>query len=148
MFAEYDRTHFPLVKVTIFGIPNEEDFDLFLEEWLKLYEEKNDFMFLFDIRFLGEVSLKYCVKMSMFIYRLRKRPYQYLQKSMILLNNNNVKRLLDFIFVLQPPVAPVYLYNTDQSSEDLKELALSINRESLTDNIVYIKPNKPFLPFM
>jgi len=148
MFAEYDRTHFPLVKVTIIGIPSNNDFDLFLEEWLRLYEEENDFMFLFDIRFLGEVSLKYCVKMSMFIYRLRKRPYQYLQKSMILLNNNNVKRLLDFIFVLQPPVAPVYLYNTDQSSEDLKELAQSITRESLTDNIVYIKPNKPFLPFM
>jgi len=148
MFADYDRTHFPLVKVTIIGIPSNNDFDLFLEEWLRLYEENRDFMFLFDIRDLGDVPLKFCVKMSMFIYRLRKRPYQYLQKSMILLNNNNVKRLLDFIFVLQPPVAPVYLYNTDQSSEDLKELAQNITRESLTDNIVYIKPNKPLLPFM
>ena len=120
----------------------------FLEEWLKLYEERNDFMFLFDIRNLGDVSIKYCVKMSMFIYRLRKRPYQYLLKSMILLNNNNIKRLLDFIFVLQPPVAPVYLYNTNISSDNLKELAQNITRESLTDNIVYIKPNKPFLPFM
>ena len=97
MFAEYDRTHFPLVKVNISGIPSNNDFDLFLEEWLILYEEERDFMFLFDIRNLGDVPIKYCVKMSMFIYRLRKRPYQYLQKSMILLNNNNVKRLLDFI---------------------------------------------------
>ena len=105
-------------------------------------------MFLFDIRDLGDVPIKYCVKMSMFIYRLRKRPYQYLQKSMILLNNNNVKRLLDFIFVLQPPVAPVYLYHTETSSDDLRELAQNISRESLADNIVYIKPNKPFLPFM
>ena len=148
MFAEYDRTYFPLVKVNISGIPSNNDFDLFLEEWLRLYEEERDFMFLFDIRDLGDVSLKYCVKMSMFIYRLRKRPYQYLQKSMILLNNNNIKRLLDFIFILQPPVAPVYLYHTETSSEDLRELAENISRESLTDNIIYIKPNKPFLPFM
>ena len=63
-------------------------------------------------------------------------------------NQLNVKRLLDFIFILKPPVAPVYLYNTDQSSEDLKELAQSIIRVTFTDNIVYIKPNKPFLPFM
>ena len=31
MFAEYDRTHFPLVKVTIICIPSNNDFDLFLE---------------------------------------------------------------------------------------------------------------------
>ena len=91
MFSEYDRTYFPLVKVNISAIPSNNDFDLFLEEWLRLYEEERDFMFLFDIRSLGDVPFKYCVKMSMFIYRLRKRPYQYLQKSMILLNNNNVK---------------------------------------------------------
>ena len=148
MFAEYDRTHFPLVKVNISGIPSNNEFDMFLEEWLNLYEEERDFMFLFDIRDLGDVPIKYCVKMSMFIYRLRKRPYQYLQKSMILLNNNNVKRLLDFIFILQPPVAPVYLYYTEVSSDNLKELAENISRENLIDNIVYIKPNKPFLPFM
>ena len=67
---------------------------------------------------------------------------------MILLNNHKMESLLNFIFVLQPPVAPVYLYHTEVSSEDLKELAQNISRESLTDNIVYIKPNKPFLPFM
>ena len=148
MFAQYDRTHFPLVKVNISGIPSNNDFDLFLEEWLRLYEENREFMFLFDIRDLGDVPIKYCVKMSMFIYRLRKRPYQYLQKSMILLNNRKIESLLNFIFILQPPVAPVYLYHTETSSEDLRELAENISRESLTDNIVYIKPNKPFLPFM
>ena len=148
MFAEYDRTHFPLVKVNISGVPSNDDFDSFLEEWLILYEEERDFMFLFDIKNLGDVPIKYCVKMSMFIYKLRKKPYQYLQKSMILLNNRKVESLLNFIFVLQPPVAPVYLYNTDESSDNLKELAQTITRESLTDNIVYIKPNKPFLPFM
>ena len=67
---------------------------------------------------------------------------------MILLNNYKIEHLLNFIFVLQPPVAPVYLYHTELPSDDLKELAQSINRENLTNNIIYIKPNKPFLPFM
>ena len=80
MFSEYDRSSFPLVKVKIVGIPSDNDFDEFLRHWLQLYEEMNDFSFLFDIRELGNVSLKYCVKMAMFIYKLRKNKYQYLKK--------------------------------------------------------------------
>ena len=60
MFAEYDRTYFPLVKVNISGIPSNNDFDLFLEEWLRLYEEEIDFMLSNDIaRTIQELSSEY-----------------------------------------------------------------------------------------
>lgn len=143
MFYEYDKSSFPLVKVNIVGIPTNEEFDNFLREWLQLYEEQNDFSFLFDIRELGNVSLKYCVKMSLFIYKLRKKEYQYLQKSVIILNDNRVKRLVDFIFAIQPPVADVFiLMNQTDSLKDLEHFSNTINRTNLDEfeNVVFIEP--------
>lgn len=143
MFYEYDKSSFPLVKVKIVGIPTNEEFDGFLREWLQLYEEQKDFSFLFDIRELGNVSLKYCVKMSLFIYKLRKKEYQYLQKSVIILNDNRVKRLVDFIFAIQPPVADVFiLMNQTDSLKDLEHFSNTINRTNLDEfgNVVFIEP--------
>ena len=47
--------------------------------------------------------------MSAFIHRLKKEPEQYLQKSIILVNNSFIQNLLDLIFFIQSPVAPVYI---------------------------------------
>lgn len=144
MFSVYDRSSFPLVKVKITGIPSNDDFDEFLRQWLQLYEEMEDFSFLFDIRELGNVSLKYCMKMSMFIYKLRKREYQYLQKSVIVLNDNKIQRLLDFIFAIQSPVADVFIYNNNTDSiEELELFAHNISLVNLEDydNVLYIEPN-------
>ena len=47
--------------------------------------------------------------MSAFIYRLKKEPIQYLQKSIIIVNNSFIQSLLDLIFFIQSPVAPVYI---------------------------------------
>ena len=47
--------------------------------------------------------------MSEFIYKLKKKPIQYLQKSIIIVNNSFIQSLLDLIFFIQSPVAPVYI---------------------------------------
>lgn len=144
MFSEYDRSSFPLVKVKIIGIPSDNDFDEFLRQWLQLYEEMNEFSFLFDIRELGNVSLKYCMKMSLFIYKLRKKEHQYLQKSVIVLNDNKIQRLLDFIFAIQSPVADVFIYNNNTDSiEELELFAHNISLVNLEEynNVLYIEPN-------
>ena len=49
--------------------------------------------------------------MSIFINDLKKQECQYLQKSIILINSNMVKYMLDIIFMIQSPVAPVYITN-------------------------------------
>ena len=111
----------------------------------------NEFSFLFDIRELGNVSLKYCMKMSLFIYKLRKKEYQYLQKSVIVLNDTKIQRLLDFIFALQSPVADVFIYNNNTDSiEELELFAHNISLVNLEEynNVLYIEPNKSFIPFI
>ena len=60
--------------------------------------------------------------MSKYIKDLRKSPHQYLQHSIILINDNKIKWMLDFIFYLQRPVAPVYIYNVAHGLEEPPDL--------------------------
>jgi hypothetical protein len=149
MFAEFDRTNFPIVKVTMNSSPESlEDFQDFLNKWTELYEEQNDFSFIFDTQSVTNPPLKYSIKMSQFIKNLRKRDYQYLQKSIILINSNKVQWMLDFIFLIQPPVAPVYIYNIHNNDLIEGNILLNNNIQKIMDHpdTSYIEPNKPFLP--
>ncbi len=80
--------------------------------------------------------------MSLFIKKLKKEKHQYLQKSIIYVNNNIVKRMLDFIFMLQPPVAPVYIID----NKDYIDLILNNNvDDNIIKKIIIILPGKSFL---
>ena len=141
---QYDNSNFPLVKVKLIGdLNNNDEFDQFLNEWLRLYDNQNDFTFLFDTLEVGNPPLKYCIKMANFIKKLRKRDYQYLQESIILINNNKIKWMLEFIFQIAPPVARVYIFNiNDDSNIDINKLDDIKN----SSNSIIIEPGKPLLP--
>ena len=113
MFANYDYTEFPEVKVTFDGsINNETDFTLFIDQWRNLYEDKNYFTFLFDMSGMGYVNPKYCYKMALFISELKRQDIQYLTSTRIINVNRYLYYLLQLIFALQGPVAPVTIvYN-------------------------------------
>ena len=142
MFANYNFTKYhsdSIVSVKLNkNIIDDNDFNDFLTNWLWLYELKKDFSFVFDCEDVGYIPIKYCFKMSMFIKSLRKRDYQYLQKSIIFINNPKVKRLLDIILYIQPPVAPVYIIND-------KNLIEEILKNNIPENTEIILPSKSFL---
>ena len=123
MFAVYDYLRYEsesIVKVTLSSpIKNDMDFDIFLVQWLELYNNKRPFIFIFDTSNVGYIPLKYSLRMSIFIKDLKKQEYQYLQKSIILVNSNMVKYMLDFTFMIQPPVAPVYITNDDKDINNI-----------------------------
>jgi hypothetical protein len=157
MFAHYNYEKFPIVFVTFSeSINSETEFDQFLNEWLILYHNRQDFSFIFDTRNMKNISPKYAIKMTLFIKNLRKQPYHYLQKSLILVNDKHIKRLLDFVFTLQSPVAPVYLWqinsnensNNEYDKEYLIDTLNTINRLELKDNMIYIKANSSLIPFL
>ena len=143
MFAEFNTDKFPLVFVTFSeSLNSEEEFDEFLKGWLLLYHNCKDFIFIFDTRNMKNISPKYAIKMTLFIRKLKKEPYHYLKKSLIIMNDNRIKRLLDMVFSLQAPVAPVYLCLTEESDKDIiYEIAKNCSRENLSDNMIYIKPS-------
>lgn len=156
MFAEYNYDNFPVIFVSFSeSINSETEFDQFLNEWLILYHNRKDFSYIFDTRNMKNISPKYAIKMTLFIKNLRKEPYHYLQKSLILVNDKHIKRLLDFVFTLQSPVAPVYLWqidseniNEDYDKEYLINTLNTINRLELKDNMIYIKANSSLIPFL
>ena len=112
MWATFDYTKYEtdaIVKVEFSNEINDVSFDAFLKEWIQLYQAKRDFSFIFDTTRVGFVPLKYSIRMSSFIRKLKKCPYQYLQKSIFIVNNKFVEHMLDFIFMIQPPVAPIHI---------------------------------------
>ena len=141
MFAKFIYEMFPVVVVKFSrDIENAEDFDLFLKKWIELYENKKEFIFVFDTTEVGYPSIKYCVRMSMFIKKLRKEKIQYLKRSIIIVKNNRVKNLLNFTFYLQPPVAIVYL-----TKDTLSKVLANIYNINI-DKTIY--PGKPVIPFL
>ena len=114
-FATFDRSEFPKVKVTFSeNITDRNDFEKFLSEWLELYDNCKYFEFVFDTINVGLINPKYSIMMSLFIKELKKRDIQYLTKSEIYVYNKFTKYLLDLIFNLQKPVAPVHIYYDDE----------------------------------
>ena len=143
MFTIYDYSEYnekSIVRVT-FGetITDDNDFNDFLNKWLELYENKKDFIFIFNCENVGYVPIKYSIKMALFIRTLRRKDYQYLQKSIIYIPSPRVKRLLDFIFMIQPPVARVYIIN------DLKLIDDILLNNIINENIEIIEPGSSFL---
>ena len=109
MFVKFNYDNFPNIYVTLGKLNSIEEFNILTNEWLELYEQKIPFTFIFDSTNLEVYNLKYSFKMSEFIYKLKKKPIQYLQKSIIIVNNSFIQSLLDLIFFIQSPVAPVYI---------------------------------------
>lgn len=127
MFAEFDESQLPIVKITLNNrIEDDDDFNNFLNGWLKYYQQKKEVIFLFDATNVGYIPIKYCFKMSRFIRKLKQLDKQYLQRSFIFTNSWIVKSLLRIIFSTQSPVAPVYIIRT-------QELALLMNQD-INDN--------------
>ena len=82
--------------------------------------------------------------MSSFIKNLRQRPYQYLQKSYIIVGSQFIEKLLDMIFYLQPPVAPVYV--TKQTLPEVLQFIKNTYQMIEFTRVIY--PKKPLLPFL
>ena len=120
MFADYDVSSFPVVRVKFTKQIDDNDFDDFLNKWLELYRDKRDFNFIFDTRDMGYIHVKYCLQMALFIYRLKREPHQYLTHSKIIVDNIYIHNLLYIVFNIQKPVSPVDI--VDSYGELLSQL--------------------------
>ena len=109
-----DKTFFPLVIIKFKDtIESDEELQNFEKIWLDLYEDKKEFIFLFDTSELGYVNVQYCYKLKKVIDKIRSQEYHYLRKSIIIVSNVYIKHLLTLIFNITKPVATVYIYNSE-----------------------------------
>ena len=120
MFAKYDYIDFPVIKIDLSGtIKNNDDFFNFTNQWLKLYNKKENFEFIFNTYYSGLINPKYCILMALFIKKIKQQKIQYLQKSKIFVYNKYIFQLLKIIFYIEKPVAPVEIifYNELNNSK-------------------------------
>lgn len=126
MWCEIDKTNLPIIKVNFSNDTQiESEFDFLLEEWMKLYDDKQDFYFIFDTRNLSSLNIKYAYRISSFIKKLKKLPYQYLKKSIIIVKNSYITFLLNLVFSITLPVADVYLFSNHTDimiTEDIESI--------------------------
>ena len=138
MWANYNYSKFPIINVEFNKtIKNDIEFSDFLVKWTLLYQSKKDFTFIFNTIDVGFVNPKYCFKMTKFIKKLKKFNHQYLQKSIIIVSNKYIKYLLNIIFKLQKPVAPVYIVSTKENVNYDLLLKKIENNELDNFNVVY-----------
>jgi len=138
MWSLYNYTNFPVVYVSFHGnLNNKEKFNGFINNWKRLYQERNPFSFVFDTRHCGHVNIKYCFRMSAFIKKLKHEQKQYLQKSIIIYYRGWIKSLLQLTFSIQSPVAPVYLVNGNDNKEETIRL---LNNNIIPNNVIIYLP--------
>ena len=141
MWAKYDYSKFPIVKVTFNEkINGEEEFNEFLKEWVLLYDNKKDFTFIFDSSNISKFNISYAFKMRKFIKKIKEFPHQYLKKSLIIVSNKYVKYLLSIVFSVQKPIATVYIYDKKPDEElNFNNLMKNIE-ENINDDFKIIRP--------
>ena len=132
MFATFNKNAFPVVWVTMQGvIHHQKEFELFKKNWLSCYMSGEQFSFIFDTTNVGMVSIYYAYQMSSFIEDLKKRNFTTLKKSIIIAPNSYVRILLRMIFLLQTPVAPVFIV---ENKEDAIQLYQQIENKTIEYN--------------
>jgi hypothetical protein len=123
MFASFDYSSFPLIKVTFTKLENSGEFDDFLKEWLSIYDRNEYFSFIFNTEEMAFINPKYAIKIASFIKMLKKLPKQYLLFSVLIMNNSILETLLKTVLSIQKPTAPLYITkNMNQSMEVYKKI--------------------------
>jgi len=143
MFATFDDTAFPLIRVRLGSIFDDDDFFIFLKKWESYDSKYENYTFVFDTTNVGYIPIKYAYKMSIFISELKQRKAihnnVYLERSIIIASSWYVRGLLHLIFSMQKPVAPVYMIDDKTRVQQLLE-NLCLDAGFYKSNVVRFLP--------
>ena len=119
---EYSSLYNDKNHITIKLTNAEEGLDPFLEYWKNLYENKEYFSFEIDTTEIHTIPISICTKMANYIKLFKKQIPQYLKYSIMIINSNMIRKLLNIIFKLQKPVSPVYIVKNEEIAKKLYDL--------------------------
>tara|TARA_Y100000992_G_C21267101_1_gene494523 strand:+ start:682 stop:1122 length:441 start_codon:yes stop_codon:yes gene_type:complete len=135
--VNYNFDNFPIVYVKFNYVTCDKDYDFFENSWLELYKKSENFYFIFDTTNIHNVHLKYAYKLVTFINFLKREiKIQYLKHSIIIVGNNIIKNILNLVFKISTPVAPVYIVNKCNYYDNLCNDI--INKKNISDKIIYV----------
>jgi len=129
MFATFDKLLFPRINVTFNGEIKHDDYESFENQWMECYDHdisKGKFTFVMNtLNFQGYIhNLRHSYLLSKFIgnikeKRITDKKYDRLERSIIIVNNTIVRYLLQTVFLVQKPLAPIYIVQSQEKANDL-----------------------------
>ena len=97
------------VKITNETDDNNEYYNKFMHYWESLYKNKKHFHFFMDLKSLTRPNLGLCIDFINRQKKLKESPIQYLDYSIVVVDNVIVKNILNVIWRICPPLNTVYL---------------------------------------
>ena len=148
MKITYNTDNFPLVYVYFNNDSDTKNkyYDDFMNYWEGNYKKKQYFKFLMDLTNLTKPNLLKLRDFMMRLVKLKDNNEQYLQYSVIVLNNDVVNGIFNFLCKLYPPLNTIYMTSTLLIAESLINLLeQNTNNDVLTlfmfqNNITKIEP--------
>ena len=121
MKITYNTDRFPLVKVIFNDDPDPKNkyYDDFMNYWEENYKKKQYFKFLMDLTNLTKPNLLKLKDFMSRLVKLKNIKEKYLDYSILVLNNNVVSGILNFLWRLHPPLNTVYMTSTILIAESL-----------------------------
>jgi hypothetical protein len=120
---------YPYVYITFNheNIVDDKNLDIFFQTWLDIYKEQKPYIIIFDGTMVNYTKPSFIFKFAKFMKKLRKQEPQYLQYSIIIIDNSLMRGIMNMVFRIQKPVAPVYMCKT---ADELLDLHNQIHRNS------------------
>jgi hypothetical protein len=113
----------------------EEGLDPFLEYWRDLYKNNEYFSFEIDTTNIHNIPISVCTKMVSYIKIYKKEIPQYLKYSIMIIDSNMIRKLLNLIFKMQKPVSPVYIVKNELIAKNLYDILASPYSLKSTENL-------------
>ena len=107
----YDTHSFPTVHVTVTNETddNNDFYNRFMNYWETKYKERKHFHFLFNFESLSKPNLGLLIDFVKRQKKLKEESIQYLDYSVVIVNNIVIKSILNGIWKISPPLNTVYL---------------------------------------
>jgi hypothetical protein len=124
---------YPYVYITFnhSNIVDDVNLEIFFQTWLDIYKEGKPYIIVFDGTRIDYAKPSFIFKFAKFMKKLRKQEPQYLQYSIIIVDNSLMRGLMNMVFRIQKPVAPVYMCKTADELLDLHNQIHKNNAKSI-----------------
>ena len=136
MIISYSVDTFPLVNVRFTnGIDkNNYFYNKFINYWKFLYNSKIHFYFVMDLSQLTKPDILLCYDFIQFQQKLKQNPIQYLDFSILIINNSFIRNLLNFIWKMCSPLNTVYLVDSKNKCDTLYSYIVNNNDNNNNTN--------------
>lgn len=136
--ASFDFSLFPIIKIKFNNDLNDSQFNKFLQHWEDIYSLKKHFILIFYTENLSSPSLSQSYKITTFIQKIKNNYDKLLSKSIFIINNYIIEKLLYFIFYIQKPISNIYIIKNYNNNINIDLEITNILNDSLSTNITHI----------